>query len=667
MSINGLQQQYFANSLDGLTYLDVNGISINGDNIDLTALLPYSGADKSVDLNSQQIKTSYIPLVSSDLTNKLYVDNSITTGGTGTLAIVNLNFVKYTGSISDTDLGIYKISSSAIPTTGINLTNKTYVDAQDALRLPYSGAIANLNLGINNLIANTAQFTAITSATPSLALGVDGSGNLRSFAVNPNLIPLNNTWTGTNSYSNTVSLTSVATATATFTLGLNGSNQIVKYTPSSGIGGSVSAGYVPYASSANTLANSVLFQSGTSVGIGTVSPSALLHIYGSATVGDRNSSLIVSTQRAGLYLASLGAGGTDWNIWSTLTGEGAGAGALAFYNQTNNAYGMVINSAGKIGMGTITPADKLTVQTATENYGVIHTDGTVSVGTYASSTNGGYVGTKSNHKLNFMTNNGVARLTIDTAGNVGIGTQNPAYKLDVQGAMRVRDGDNSRCVYGPNATWGANLIVGSGPEVSGPATAGVISTNGNLHLDGGNSNAIFYGYYANSHGTPNQHLFYGGDYQYNGMPQNSSAYSHVCVLNGDRMFRSQAVAHQVVVYASNSWGPGTNLTYAFYRYNGWTSQMIIGRLSYYVTGNTMAYPTIRIYSQSTGQYWFFQTNNYTNNGYNHITVPIYAIFNEGYTTATGWFDIYVYNNGGANTDTNDILDIHVITLPVSSY
>jgi hypothetical protein len=222
-------------------------------------------------------------------------------------------------------------------------------------------------------------------------------------------------------------------------------------------------------------------------------------------------------------------------------------------------------------------------------------------------------------------------------------------------------------VYGPNATWGANLIVGATPDVAGPSTAQVIATNGNLHLDGGNSRDIYYGSYANSRSAPNAHIFSGGSYNFGSLPQNYSEYSQVCVMAGDRMLRSQAVAHQVVVYPSNSWGPGTNLVNAFYRFNGYTSQMIIGRLSYYVTGGTMAYPTIRIYSQSTGQVWYFQTNNYTNNSYNHITVPVYAVFTSGYSTATGWFDIYVYNAANCNTDGNDILDIHVITLPVSSY
>ena len=98
------------------------------------------------------------------------------------------------------------------------------------------------------------------------------------------------------------------------------------------------------------------------VGIGTTAPIALLHITGSATVGDRNGSLRVSTQRAGLYLSSLGAGGTDWNIWTTLTGESPGAGALAIYDQTNAAFRMVISNSGNVGIGIINPSNKLHVQ-----------------------------------------------------------------------------------------------------------------------------------------------------------------------------------------------------------------------------------------------------------------------------------------------------------------
>jgi hypothetical protein len=121
-----------------------------------------------------------------------------------TQIITGINTV-YWNAFSLTGMGSV-VKNLITPTTALDGANKGYVDTQDALRVPYIGATANLQLGSYNIIANTAQFTNITSATPSLALGVDGSGNLRSFAVAVNLLPLNNTWTGTNTFNNTVTM-----------------------------------------------------------------------------------------------------------------------------------------------------------------------------------------------------------------------------------------------------------------------------------------------------------------------------------------------------------------------------------------------------------------------------------------------------------------------------
>lgn len=86
-------------------------------------------------------------------------------------------------------------------------------------------------------------------------------------------------------------------------------------------------------------------------------------------------------------------------------------------------------NAGNVGIGTNAPTEKLTIQTATENYGLIHTDGTAIVGTWvgagSSGSERGWFGTASNHPLSFFTNNGPAAMTIDTSGRVGIGTTSP--------------------------------------------------------------------------------------------------------------------------------------------------------------------------------------------------------------------------------------------------
>jgi hypothetical protein len=171
------------NTIDGLQILNATSIYDNGQLIDPTAYVPYNGATSDTNLGTYKISSSTAPTTGNNLTNKTYVDGAVSIGSGDTLGIVNLNFVRYSGSISNTDLGTYTISSSTAPSTGNNLTNKTYVDTQDALRVPYTGATASVNLGSNTITASTAKFTAITSAAPSLALGVDALGNLNTFAV----------------------------------------------------------------------------------------------------------------------------------------------------------------------------------------------------------------------------------------------------------------------------------------------------------------------------------------------------------------------------------------------------------------------------------------------------------------------------------------------------
>ena len=70
-----------------------------------------------------------------------------------------------------------------------------------------------------------------------------------------------------------------------------------------------------------------------------------------------------------------------------------------------------------VGIGTTAPGFRLTVKTPTSSYGIVHTDGTVTVGTYVGgSTGGGWIGTKSNHTLSFFTNDGSAAMTLETSG-----------------------------------------------------------------------------------------------------------------------------------------------------------------------------------------------------------------------------------------------------------
>lgn len=108
-----------------------------------------------------------------------------------------------------------------------------------------------------------------------------------------------------------------------------------------------------------------------------------------------------------------------------------------FTSATDLGNSVITEVSGNIGIGTITPSSKLTVQTPTASYGVTHTDGNIALTTWVgsgSTGSGGWFGTRSNHSLHFFTNNGGAKMTITPSGSVGIGTSNPtSSRLTIEG------------------------------------------------------------------------------------------------------------------------------------------------------------------------------------------------------------------------------------------
>jgi hypothetical protein len=255
-----------------------------------------------------------------------------------------------------------------------------------------------------------------------------------------------------------------------------------------------------------------------------------------------------------------------------------------------------------------------------------------------------------------------------------LGSENVSrMTIATDGSMTHTAGDNSYMRYGPNTgptnTWNANLIVGASVDRSGAATAQVIATNGNLHMDAGNSNVIYYGYYANSRGTPNPHYFFGGTYDFNSVPQNDYAYSHVACFNGNTLRRSQCMMRSLYANESISWGGGVNLTYAFYKYNAKCPVRISGKYAMYSTYVGLQYVGLRIYSQFSGAYFYYSFQTYQNQAYVQTTYPFEIIVTEATLSAfsTGWYDIYFYGGGGVSTDGNDQLYINVEVLPVDSF
>jgi hypothetical protein len=179
------------------------------------------------------------------------------------------------------------------------------------------------------------------------------------------------------------------------------------------------------------------------------------------------------------------AGGSIWSL----------NGANAYYN------------AGNVGIGTSNPSSKLAVKTGTGLYGFTHTDGTTTLGSYiggsGSGASGGWLGTLTTHPLHLFVGGGQPSLTIDTAGDVGIGTFTPqaGIRLEVNGLTRMTPGgsggevkfhtpagETGMSIFGVNRADvrfdGSSLKLLAGPGAGAPGSLNglAINTNGNVGI-----------------------------------------------------------------------------------------------------------------------------------------------------------------------------------------
>ena len=171
---------------------------------------------------------------------------------------------------------------------------------------------------------------------------------------------------------------------------------------------------------------------------------------------------------------------------------------------------MTLNTNGNLGIGTTNPISKLSI------VGTDPGTGNVSLGfrienqnqnnmTFYVSGNRATLGTTNATPLDFVTNGLTARMTLDTAGNLGIGTATPAAMLHVAGNVQA-DG-NIAAKYQDVAEWvkaprrfdaGTVLIIDAvnpdhvlqGSQPYDTRVAGVVSERPGVLLGEGGENKV---------------------------------------------------------------------------------------------------------------------------------------------------------------------------------
>jgi hypothetical protein len=207
------------------------------------------------------------------------------------------------------------------------------------------------------------------------------------------------------------------------------------------------------------------------VGIGTTAPSQKLDVNGNIGLsgngtGNRWILLNETNTYAGTLRIQAGGGSAGYggainmyghshatNPGDVAVGISNGSGGSFRVNSTGIDTGtdlFIVKSSGNVGIGTVSPTEKLHIKSTTSGSFIRFED------------NGGsgvYVGSRSDD-LEFYAGNS-EKMVILSGGNVGIGTTSPGYKLDVAGTTRVtgelRLGSNVNQYSGDFNVWVSNV------------------------------------------------------------------------------------------------------------------------------------------------------------------------------------------------------------------
>jgi hypothetical protein len=468
------------------------------------------------------------------------------------------------GLVSGTGFTNYFAAPPAIGGTTPNTITGTTVTAKTDIRLPGTGSSGAV-FGWLRMFDNGDGYDYLTLSSYDNYSGEEGDfqvycpGGLITTNItfgDPYYGGINILRPGAVSY--TLTLPSTA-GSANQVLTTSGAGGVLSWTTVSGISGSGTTNFIPKFTSSTAIGNSLIYDNGTNVGIGTSSPQSKLNVYGSAgtavlTLSDSTLGVNYGSQLKGYGIGGVGGFGEfgvlDAGTYSKAITVAFQANYVAFntgYSGTSsNAERARIDSSGNLLVGKtsgyrggrlVVAAANVTQSSTLANFQVTTTDtqavdvgGSIGLGGQVGGdeTPFGYIsgrkenGISGNYAgyLAFATQDSTAavaeKMRIDSSGNVGIGTSNPATILHLahgnpilllqeldQAANAQRWGIQSEAslfkirAFNDAMSSAVDAIVA---DRSGNVGIGTTSPVGQFHVNGGGSGSVL-GYAANIHVT----------------------------------------------------------------------------------------------------------------------------------------------------------------------